>query len=257
MLELRNIEVFYGPLQALFGVSLTVPEGGIVTILGANGSGKSTILKTIGGLLNDQPDKGSISFEGQRVDGLDTAAIIRRGVAYVPEGREVFPELTVEENLLMGAYLRRDRRGIADDIARMGERFPILRERARQFAGTLSGGEQQMLAIARGLMSRPRLLMLDEPSLGLAPTVVKEIFHVIREINAQGTTILLVEQNARVALETAEHGYVIESGRLVMDAPCEELLANEDVQEFYLGVQRDEGEGGSGKRRYKRKKRWR
>ncbi len=255
MLTLRNLETFYGPLQALFGVSLEVPEGGIITILGANGSGKSTVLKTIAGLLKDQPEKGSIEFEGKPIQGLDTAKIVRLGISYVPEGREVFCELTVHENLQMGAYLRRDRKQIEKDTDRMQQIFPILQERADQLAGTLSGGEQQMLAIARGLMSRPRLLMLDEPSLGLSPVLVKEIFRVIREINHQGTTILLVEQNARLALQTADHGYVLENGRIVMDDKCDALLENEDIQEFYLGMRKDEG--ASGQQRYKRKKRWR
>ncbi len=255
MLKLRNLETFYGPLQALFGVSLEVPEGSIVTILGANGAGKSTVLKTIDGLIKDQPEKGSIEFRGKPIHGLDTAEIVPLGISYVPEGREVFPELTVSENLKMGAYLRRDGKEIQKDTERMHEIFPILTKRADQLAGTLSGGEQQMLAIARGLMSRPRLLMLDEPSLGLSPVLVKDIFKVIREINQQGTTILLVEQNARLALQTADHGYVLESGRIVMDDKCEALLENEDTQEFYLGMRKDEG--ASGQQRYKRKKRWR
>jgi len=255
MLRLSNLETFYGPLQALFGVSLEVPEGSIVTILGANGAGKSTILKTTMGLLKDQPEKGTVEFRGRRVDGWDTAEIVRLGLAYVPEGREVFEELTVRENLLMGAYLRRGRGEIEADLKRMEQTFPILGRRADQLAGTLSGGEQQMLAIARGLMLRPTLLLLDEPSLGLAPAMVKEIFEIIRRINQQGTTILLVEQNARLALETAEHGYVLESGRIVMDDRCPALLANEDVQEAYLGARTQEGM--SGDQRYRRKKRWR
>ena len=255
MLTLRNLETFYGPLQALFGVSLEVPEGSIITILGANGSGQSTVLKTIAGLLKDQPEKGLIEFEGKPIQGLDTAKIVRLGISYVPEGREVFSELTVHENLQMGAYLRRDRKQIEKDTDRMQQIFPILTERADQLAGTLSGGEQQMLAIARGLMSRPKLLMLDEPSLGLSPVLVKEIFRIIRDIRDQGTTILLVEQNARLALQTADHGYVLENGRIVMDDKCAALLENEDIQEFYLGMRKDEG--ASGQQRYKRKKRWR
>jgi branched-chain amino acid transport system ATP-binding protein len=254
MFRLRNLETFYGPLQALFGLSLDVAEGSIVTILGANGSGKSTILKTTVGLIKDQPEKGTIEFDGRRIDGCDTAEIIRRGIAYVPEGREVFPELTILENLQMGAYLRKAGREVDTDIARMLEMFPVLAKRTTQLAGTLSGGEQQMLAIARGLMSKPKLLMLDEPSLGLAPALVNEIFAIIKDINQQGMTILLVEQNARLALETAQHGYVLENGRIVMDDKCSELLANEDVQEFYLGQRKDKG--ASGQQRYKRKKRW-
>jgi branched-chain amino acid transport system ATP-binding protein len=255
MLCLRNLETFYGPLQALFGVSLEVPEKSIVTILGANGSGKSTVLKTVAGLLKDQPEKGSVEFDGRRIEKQDTADIVRLGISYVPEGREVFPELSVQENLLMGAYLRRDRRGIQEDLMRMRETFPVLRDRAGQLAGTLSGGEQQMLAMARGLMSRPRLLMLDEPSLGLSPALTQDIFRMIKTINEQGTTILLVEQNARLALMTADHGFVLENGRIVMDDKCDELLANQDIQEFYLGMRAEDGV--SGQQRYKRKKRWR
>jgi branched-chain amino acid transport system ATP-binding protein len=216
MLRLRNIETFYG--------------------------------------LKDQPDKGSIELCGQRIEVWDTAQIVRLGLSLVPEGREVFEELTVRENLLMGAYLRRGRRQIAQDLERVEQTFPILQQRRDQFAGTLSGGEQQMLAIARALMARPRLLLLDEPSLGLAPVMVQQIFSVIRQINEQGTTILLVEQNAKMALEVADHGYVLENGRIVMDDRCEALLQNEDVQEFYLGARREAGV--SGERRYKRKKRW-
>jgi len=255
MLTLKNLETFYGPLQALYGVSLEVPEGSIVTILGANGAGKSTVLKTVAGLLNDQPEKGTVEFEDRRVERRDTAEIIRLGIAYVPEGREVFQELSVADNLLMGAYFRNDRKGISEDAKKMEDIFPVLAERKSQLAGYLSGGEQQMLAIGRGLMSRPKLLMLDEPSLGLAPALVKEIFRIIREIREQGTTILLVEQNARSALEVADHGYILENGRIVMDDKCDELLKNEDVQEFYLGVRQEQG--ASGQQRYKRKKRWR
>lgn len=255
MLSLRNLETFYGPLQALFGVSLEVPAGKIITILGANGAGKSTVLKTVYGLLTDQPEKGTIEFEGEALHGMDTADIVRRGIAYVPEGREVFPELSVRDNLMMGAYLRSDKKNIEEDAERMRTLFPILRKRAGQLAGHLSGGEQQMLAIARGLMSKPKLLMLDEPSLGLSPALVKEIFRIILQINDQGVTILLVEQNAKLALETAHHGFVLESGRIVMDDDCQALLNNEDIQEFYLGMRQQEG--ASGQQRYKRKKRWR
>jgi branched-chain amino acid transport system ATP-binding protein len=255
LLTIKNLEIFYGPLQAIYGAWLEVKEGSIVTILGANGAGKSTILKTIIGLLKDQPEKGSIEFEGKSINGRDTAEIVARGIVYVPEGREIFPELTVKENLFMGAYLRKDRKGIETDAAKMNDIFPILAQRSSQLAGTLSGGEQQMLAIARGLMSRPKLLMLDEPSLGLAPAMLKEIFKVIRRVNEEGTTVLLVEQNARVALENADYGYVLENGRIVMDDKCENLLANEDVQEFYLGIKQESEI--SGERRYKRKKRWR
>jgi len=256
MLTVKNLETFYGPLQALYGVSFEVPKGAVVTILGANGAGKTTTLKTIAGLLDDQPEKGVIEFAGRRIDHLDAADIVRLGISYVPEGREVFPELTVAENLAMGAYLRRDRKAVARDRERMHALFPVLGERTRQLAGTLSGGEQQMLAIARALMSRPRLLMLDEPSLGLAPTLVEEIFAIIGRLNREGATILLVEQNAGKALAAAHHGYVLENGRVVMDDSCDELLKNEDVQEFYLGMRADE-DTAAGDKRYKRKKRWR
>ena len=206
-------------------------------------------------LLDDQPDKGTVSFAGERVDGWATAKIISRGIAYVPEGREVFPELTVKENLLMGGYLRRDRKGARADYDRVLQLFPILAKRLTQQAGTMSGGEQQMLAIGRGLMAGPKLLMLDEPSLGLAPILVKEIFQIIRTLNEQGTTILLVEQNARMALGVAHHGYVMETGRLVLDDTAANLLDNEDIQEFYLGISSDTDSGRQ--KRYKRKKRWR
>ena len=256
MLSISNIETFYWKLRALHGVSLDVPEGKIVTILGSNGAGKSTVLKTIAGLLDDQPEKGTIEFKGERIHRLDAPKIVRKGICYVPEGRKIFAELTVHENLLMGAYTRSDRGGVSKDMDRVCETFPILRERRKQLAGTLSGGEQQMLAIGRGLMAKPRLLLLDEPSLGLAPVIVKQIFTIIRDINEkEGVTILLVEQNARAALSVAHHGYVMESGRIVMDDTTENLLQNEDVREFYLGIEKDKGIRGQ--KRYKRKKRWR
>ncbi|MFZ5510947.1 MAG: ABC transporter ATP-binding protein [Pseudomonadota bacterium] len=253
LLKINNIEASYGPVTAIRGVSLTVPRGAIVTVLGANGAGKTTILKTISGIID--PTKGSIVFDGEEIQRRQPDWIVRRGISHVPEGREVFPLLTVRENLLMGAYTRRDRDGVAQDLERVYGYFPILKERAGQEAGRLSGGQQQMLAISRALMARPRLLLLDEPSLGLSPRLVKEIFGIIRRINQeQGTTMLLVEQNARVALETAHYGYVLEVGRIVMEDTCERLLQKEDIKEFYLGMK---SQGVRGERRWKRKKTWR
>lgn len=255
LLRVNNIEVLYRIIMAVRGVSLEVEEGTIVAILGANGAGKSTILKTIMGLLDDQPDKGTIEFQGKRIDGRDTEAIVNMGISYVPEGREVFPELTVRENLAMGAYMRRDRKSVKGDYQRVVRYFPVLEERKDQLAGYLSGGEQQMLAIGRALMARPTLLMLDEPSLGLAPLLVREIFGIIKNINQEGTTILLVEQNARMALTIAGYGYVLETGRIVLSDTPEALMENEDVKEFYLGIRTEQSVKGY--QRYKRKKRWR
>ncbi len=254
-LKVSNIETLYGKITALKGISLTVERGSIVTILGANGAGKTTILKTIAGLLEDQPEKGTIVFDGRSIERKKAENLVSLGISYVPEGREVFPELTVKENLRMGSYRRRDREGIDADYERMLKYFPVLGERSKQLAGTLSGGEQQMLAIARGLMSRPKLLMLDEPSLGLAPILVREIFEIIREINREGVTILLVEQNANMALHIADYGYVLETGRIVLSDSCESLMENEDVKEFYLGAVKEDSVKGF--KRYKRKKRWR
>jgi branched-chain amino acid transport system ATP-binding protein len=256
ILKVSNIESYYGPIMAIRGVSLEVARGSIVTVLGANGAGKTTILKTISGVLD--PLKGTVEFEGRQIQRLDPDRIVRLGLGHVPEGREVFPFLTVRENLLMGAYIRRDRAGIADDLERIYGYFPRLKERLDQPAGHLSGGEQQMLAISRALMSRPRLLLLDEPSLGLSPILVKEIFGIIRRVNAEeGVSMLLVEQNARMALEAAHHGYVLEVGRIVMADTCERLRESKDIQEFYLGA-RDHGDQGErGERRWKRKKTWR
>ncbi|HMM54013.1 MAG TPA: ABC transporter ATP-binding protein [Candidatus Desulfobacillus sp.] len=253
LLRLENVDTFYGPIQALRGASLALAEGSIVAILGANGAGKTTLLKTVMGLLEDQPDKGSIHFRGKPIHGRETEDIARLGIAYVPEGREVFRELTVMENLRAGAYARRD--GVAADLARIFEYFPRLRERREQWAGTLSGGEQQMLAIGRALMSRPRLMLLDEPSLGLSPLLVQEIFAILKRINADGTTLLLVEQNARMALSAAQRALVMERGRFVLDGSAEEVAADPDVQEFYLGVAG--GEAAAPLKRYRRKKRWR
>jgi branched-chain amino acid transport system ATP-binding protein len=253
ILELANVESSYGPVQALRGVSLKVERGRIVTVLGANGAGKSTILKTISGIID--PQKGQIRFEGEQIQGRDPDWIVRRGIGHVPEGREIFPLLTVEENLRMGAYTRRDPDGVARDLEVVYGYFPILRERARQEAGKLSGGQQQMLAISRALLSHPKLMLMDEPSLGLSPLLTQEIFRIIRRINQeQGTTILLVEQNAHMALEVASHGYVLEVGRIVMDDTCARLAAKEDVQEFYLGMK---AQGVRGQRRWKKRKQWR
>ena len=255
MLKVKNIETLYGRINAIRGISLEVDEGSITAVLGANGAGKTTILKTTMGLLEDQPDKGTIEFLGKRIDGKSTEDIGRRGISYVPEGREVFPELTVWENLRMGCYIRRDREGIKRDYERILTQFSVLKERSSQLAGTLSGGEQQMLAIGRALMARPKLLLLDEPSLGLAPLLVKEIFGIIKSINEEGTTILLVEQNARMALNIADYGYILENGRIVLANKPAALLEDEDVKEFYLGIREEVSEKGY--QRYKRKKRWR
>ena len=253
ILKLANVEAAYGPVQAIRGVSLQVEAGSIVTVLGANGAGKTTILKTVSGILD--PSKGTVEFDGQPITRRDPDRIVRLGVSHVPEGREVFPLLTVRENLLMGAYTRRDRDGVMRDIERMYGYFPILRERASQEAGQLSGGEQQMLAIARALMSRPKLLLLDEPSLGLSPRLVKEIFGIVARVNGEeGTTMLLVEQNAQLALATAHYGYVLEVGRIVMEDRCDRLIRKDDIREFYLGLKSDTPRG---EHRWKRRKQWR
>jgi branched-chain amino acid transport system ATP-binding protein len=253
ILKVSNIESYYGPIMAIRGVSLAVPRGKIITVLGANGAGKTTILKTISGVLD--PLKGTIEFEGRPIQRMDADKIVRLGLSHVPEGREVFPFLSIRENLAMGAFLRKDRDGVARDLERVFSYFPRLKERIDQPAGSLSGGEQQMLAISRALMNRPKLLLLDEPSLGLSPLLVKEIFSIIRRVNAEeGTSILLVEQNAKMALETAHYGYVLEVGRVVMDDTCERLMGSKDIQEFYLGAKE---EGARGERRWKKKKNWR
>ena len=253
ILELANVEASYGPVQALRGVTLAVPQGKIVTVLGANGAGKSTILKTISGIID--PSKGQIRFAGEEIQRRDPDWIVRRGISHVPEGREVFPLLTVEENLRMGAYTRSDADGITGDIEMVYGYFPILKERAMQEAGQLSGGQQQMLAISRALLSRPKLMLMDEPSLGLSPLLTQEIFRIIARINREkGTTILLVEQNANMALEVADYGYVLEVGRIVMEDACQHLAQNKDVQEFYLGMK---AQGVRGQRRWKKKKQWR
>ena len=233
MLEVLNLEVAYGAIKALDGVSFEVPEGGIVTLLGANGSGKTTTLRAITGLA--APVGGRIVFAGRELQGRPTHEIIRAGIALVPEGRRIFANLTVYENLLLGAYFRRDQAALAQDLDFLYDTFPRLAERRTQAAGTLSGGEQQMLAVGRALMSRPRLLLLDEPSLGLAPLLVKEVFHIITLLNQRGVTILLVEQNAAAALRIAHQGYVLETGRVVLAGSGAELLAHPQLRQAYLG----------------------
>ncbi len=233
MLKVRDLVVAYGGIEALKGISIDVPEGQIVTLIGANGAGKSTLLRTIMGLV--KPRSGSVEYNEENIKGLNSQHIVSRGITLVPEGRRVFPNLTVLENLRIGAYLRKDEEGIAKDIKRIYELFPRLEERNWQMAGTLSGGEQQMLALGRALMSRPKLIMMDEPSLGLAPLVIKDIFNIIRRINESGTTVLLVEQNANMALKVAHHAYVLETGRIKTEGSGRELLENEEIKEAYLG----------------------
>lgn len=255
LLEVRNIETYYDLVYAVRGASLSVEEGRITAILGNNGAGKSTILKTIMGLIDDQPDKGEILFDGRPIHRWDTDKIVRLGIAYVPEGREVFEELTVLEHLTLGAYTRKNRAEVQKDLEKVFTLFPILRDRVGQWAGTLSGGEQQMLAMGRALMLDPRLLILDEPSLGLSPILVKEIFSIIQQINARGTTILLVEQNARMALSVSHTGLILENGRFVMKGASADLMEDKDVQEFYLGLKSQTS--AKGYQRWKRKKAWR
>lgn len=255
LLRLKNVETLYVLIYALRGVSLDVEQGTITTILGNNGAGKSTILKTVMGLLDDQPDKGQIEFMNRRIDGKDTEAIVRMGLSYVPEGREVFEELSVRENLLMGAYIRKDRTSVKADMEQMFGYFPVLSARRNQQAGTLSGGEQQMLSISRALMNRPKLLFLDEPSLGLSPILVKEIFRIIQTINRNHVTILLVEQNARISLAISDFGLILENGRFVMKGKSKELMEDKDVREFYMGIKSEDSIKGH--QRWKRKKRWR
>jgi branched-chain amino acid transport system ATP-binding protein len=233
VLKVNNIHTFYGQIEALKGISIEVNEGEIVTLIGANGAGKSTTLRTISGALT--PKVGSIVFNGETISGLPIHKVTQRGVIQVPEGRRIFPRMTVTENLGMGAFLRNDKDGIKADMDRAFDMFPRLKERASQKGGTLSGGEQQMLAMARGMMASPKLLMLDEPSMGLAPVVVELIFETIQELNRQGLTILLVEQNAAMALAIANRGYVLETGSIKLTGPGKELLANEDVRKAYLG----------------------
>jgi branched-chain amino acid transport system ATP-binding protein len=253
ILELLNVESNYGPVQALRGVSLAVEEGRIVTVLGANGAGKTTTLKTISGIID--PLKGQVKFRGREIQGHAPDAIVRGGIVHVPEGREVFPLLSVEDNLRMGAYTRNDPDGVARDLEAVFGYFPILRERRGQEAGQLSGGQQQMLAIARALLAKPALVLMDEPSLGLSPKLTREIFDIVVRINRErGVTILLVEQNAHMALKIADFGYVLEVGRIVMEDTGARLAEKEDIREFYLGMKAG---GVRGTRRWKRKKLWR
>ena len=233
MLEIKDLQVFYGGIHALQGISLEVPEGKIVSLIGANGAGKSTTLNSIVELV--KPRSGSIVWNGMELTGMNTRQIVSSGIVLVPEGRHVFPNLTVAENLTLGAYHRSDKAEIEKDREWVYELFPRLKERMKQSAGTLSGGEQQMLAVGRGLMTRPKLFMLDEPSLGLAPLIVKDIFEIIRKINSQGTTVLLIEQNAKAALKIADYGYVMETGCITFSGTGSELLNDDRVQKAYLG----------------------
>lgn len=236
LLEVNSLCVNYGGIKALKGVSFTVDEGQIITLIGANGAGKSTILRTISGLV--KPASGSVMLAGTDLTKLKPKEIVKNGVVLVPEGRRIFPNLSVRENLTLGAYLRNDRELVNQDIEKMYGLFPILRQRSWQYAGTLSGGEQQMLAVARALMARPKIIMMDEPSLGLAPLVVKSIFEIIKEINKEGVTILLIEQNANAALRIADYGYVMETGNIKMHGTGEKLLMDEEVRSAYLGRQK-------------------
>ncbi len=234
MLEIKNLKVKYGGIVALNGINMKIPEGKIVTLVGANGAGKSTTLRSITKLVT--PAEGSITYDGKELTGMSTQDIVKMGITLVPEGRHVFADMTVEENLKIGAYLRKDKQNFAKEIEFIHEMFPILKKRSKQLSGTLSGGEQQMLAVGRALMSKPKVLMMDEPSLGLAPLVIKDIFEIIKKVNKeQGMTILLIEQNANAALKIADYGYVMETGNIGLEGTGEELLANERVKELYLG----------------------
>lgn len=237
MLQVEDLNVYYGAIHALKGINFHLEKGEIVALIGGNGAGKSTTLNTISGLL--RPREGKITFQDEDITVVPPQDVVRRGIVQVPEGRHIFPKLSVQENLEMGAYIFSDRVQIEKDMESVMKRFPRLRERRKQYGGTLSGGEQQMLAIARGLMARPNLLLLDEPSMGLSPILVEQIFEIIREINQQGTSILLVEQNAQMALSIADRGYVLETGRVVLEGTAEELLSNRDVQRAYLGKEQD------------------
>ena len=234
LLEMKGAGVNYGKVNAIEGISLQVPDGGIVTIIGANGAGKTTTLRAISGLAPLQ--RGEIWFDGERIDQLPADRIVSRGIAHVPEGRRVFPDLTVEENLNTGAFLRRDKQAVADDLQSVYARFPRLHERRRQLSKTMSGGEQQMLAIGRALMAKPKLLLMDEPSMGLAPVIVEEIACIVKDISAQGVPVVLVEQNAKLALDLADYAYVLETGSKVLEGPAEELHDNDHVRAAYLGV---------------------
>ena len=253
ILSIRNVESFYGPIMAIRGVSLDVHAGQIVSILGANGAGKTTLMKTVSGVMD--PEKGRITFDGHDIQGAEPHEVVQKGIVHVPEGREVFPLMTVDENLSLGAYTLSDKAQIEQDRELVFSYFPVLKERRNQEAGTLSGGQQQMLAIGRGLMANPKIMLLDEPSLGLSPILVQEIFGILKRLNSeQNMTMMLVEQNANAALDLAHHGYVMEVGRIVMDGPAQALMQSEDIQNFYLGVQED---GARENRRWKRKKTWR
>jgi branched-chain amino acid transport system ATP-binding protein len=235
LLKMREVETYYGSAQALKGISLEIKKGELITILGANGAGKTTLLRTISGL--NEPRRGWIEFEGQKIDHLSPDDIVKLGISHCPEGRKLFPQMTVFKNLTLGAYVRRgDQHGITGTMQEVFDLFPVLKERQQQLAGTLSGGEQQMLVIGRALMSKPKLLMLDEPSLGIAPLLVDRIFEVIKDINQRGTTILLVEQNAAIALSIADHGYVMETGEVVLSGEAKQLLSEEKVKQAYLGL---------------------
>ncbi|MFT7595767.1 MAG: branched-chain amino acid transport system ATP-binding protein [Paracoccaceae bacterium] len=254
ILRVDNLESYYGPIMAIRGVSLEVRKGQIVTVLGANGAGKTTLLKTISGVMD--PEKGIVVLEGKEIQGSEPNEIVYKGMVHVPEGREIFPLLTVAENIAMGAYIRSDKAEIARDTEMVYSYFPILKERMAQAAGTLSGGQQQMLAIGRGLMARPHLMLLDEPSLGLSPLLTEEIFGIIDRLNKeQNVTMMLVEQNAAVALSVADYGYVMELGRIVMADDAATLASSKDVQEFYLGISEDQNQRGQ--RRWKQRKTWR
>lgn len=237
LLDVKNLHVGYGKIKALHGVSLVVQPGEVIALIGANGSGKSSFLRALSGLL--PVTSGDVYFEGERINGLESHDITRRGLVQIPEGRRIFPLLTVEENLQMGAFFRSDHAAIGDDRDRIYESFPKLKDRRKQLGGTLSGGEQQMLAFGRALMSRPKLLALDEPSMGLAPFIVDKVFQIIKELNQKGMTILLVEQNARAALSVAQRGYVLETGSVLLEDTTKNLLTNDRVKQCYLGVQED------------------
>ena len=253
ILTLRNIETYYGPILAIKGISLDVQKGQIVAILGANGAGKTTILKTISGAMD--PQKGKVEFLGNEIQKRNPDWVARKGIAHVPEGREVFPLLSIHENLLIGAYSRKDKKEINEDLETVYDYFPILKVRDKQKSGLLSGGQQQMLVLGRAMMARPKLMLLDEPSLGLSPLFVQDIFNIIKRLNtAQKMTMLLVEQNANMALQNSAYGYVLENGRIVMEDTCENLMASDDIKEFYMGIK---DEGVRGRRRWKKRKTWR
>ena len=253
ILTLRNIETYYGPILAIKGISLDVQKGQIVAILGANGAGKTTILKTISGAMD--PQKGKVEFMGNEIQKRNPDWVARKGIAHVPEGREVFPLLSIHENLLIGAYSRKDKKEINEDLETVYDYFPILKVRDKQKSGLLSGGQQQMLVLGRAMMARPKLMLLDEPSLGLSPLFVQDIFNIIKRLNtAQKMTMLLVEQNANMALKNSAYGYVLENGRIVMEDTCENLMVSDDIKEFYMGIK---DEGVRGRRRWKKRKTWR